>query len=110
MNGRNPPVSAILIWLTVVVVWFGGVVLGRRQGRFACGILVTAFVPVGALQALNPAGMVARHNLDRMEELGGVDAEYLGSLGSDAAPLLLARLGEMPPEEQCVVAGGLVRR
>lgn len=102
--------TAVLVWLTVLVLWFGVTVLTGRRDRFAFGALVTAFGLVGALQALNPAGMVARHNLDRMEELGGVDAEYLGSLGSDAAPVLLARFDELPAEAQCVVAGGLVRR
>ena len=101
-------VTAVLVWLTVVVVWFGATVLSGRRDRFAFGGLVTAFVLVGALQLINPAGLVARHNLDRMAELGEVDVEYLGSLGSDAAPLLLARLDELSDEEQCLVASRLL--
>jgi len=100
--------TAALVWLTVVVVWFGATVLSGRRDRFAFGGLVTAFVLVGALQLINPAGLVARHNLDRIEELGGVDVEYLGSLGSDAAPLLLDRLDELSDEEQCLVASRLL--
>jgi len=100
--------TAILVWLTVVVVWFGATVLSGRRDRFAFGGLVTAFVLVGALQLINPAGMVTRHNLDRMAELGGVDVEYLGSLGSDAAPLLLSRLDELSDEAQCLVANKLL--
>ena len=101
-------VTAALVWLTVVVVWFGATVLSGRRDRFAFGALVTAFALVGALQLINPAGLVARHNLDRIGELGGVDVEYLGSLGSDAAPLLLARLNELSEEAQCVVANRLL--
>ena len=101
-------VTAVLVWLTVVVVWFGATVLSGRRDRFAFGGLVTAFVLVGALQLINPAGLVARHNLDRMAELAEVDVEYLGSLGSDAAPLLLARLDELSDEEQCLVASRLL--
>ena len=71
-------VTAALVWLTVVVVWFGATVFSGRRDRFAFGGLVTAFVLVGALQLINPAGLVARHNLDRIAELGGVDVEYLG--------------------------------
>jgi uncharacterized protein DUF4153 len=100
--------TAILVWLTVVVIWFGATVLSGRRDRFAFGGLATAFVLVGALQVINPAAMVARHNLDRSEELGGVDVEHLGSLGSDAAPLLVSRLGELPREAQCVVASRLL--
>jgi hypothetical protein len=102
-------VSAVLVWLTVVVLWFGATVLSGRRDRFAFGGLVTAFVLVGALQLMNPAGLVARHNLDRVVELGGVDVDYLGSLGSDAAPLLLGRLSELPDEAQCLVATRLLR-
>jgi len=101
-------VTAVLAWLTGVVVWFGATVFSGRRDRFAFGVVVTAFVLVGALQFINPAGLVARHNLDRIEELGGVDADYLGELGSDAAPLLIARLSELPDEPQCVVAKRLL--
>ena len=102
-------VTAVLVWLTVVVLWFAATVFSGRRDRFAFGGLVTAFILVGALQLINPAGLVARHNLDRIAELGGVDVEYLGSLGSDAAPLLLARLDELPDEAQCPVASQLLR-
>ena len=101
-------VTAVLVWLTVVVVWFGATVFSGRRNRFAFGGLGTAFVLVGALHAMNPAGMVARHNLDRMAELGGVDVEYLSSLGSDAAPTLIARLEEFSEYEQCLVASRLL--
>jgi hypothetical protein len=102
--------TAVLVWLTVVVLWFGATVFSGRRDRFAFGGLVTAYVLVGALQLINPAGLVARHNLDRIEELGGVDADYLGSLGSDAAPLLVERLGELSDEAQCRVASRLLRQ
>ena len=103
-------VTAVLVWLTVIVIWFGVTVFSGRRDRFAFGGLVTAFVLVGALQFINPAGLVARHNLDRIAQLGGVDVEHLGSLGSDAAPLLIARLDELPDEEQCLVARRLLHQ
>jgi hypothetical protein len=103
-------VTATLVWLTLVVVWFGATVFSGRRHRFAFGGLVTAFVLVGTLQLIDPAGLVARHNLDRTAELGGVDADYLGTLGSDAAPLLVARLDELPGEAQCLVASRLLRQ
>jgi hypothetical protein len=102
-------VTAILIWLTAVLVWFGTTVFSRRRDRFAFGALASAFVLVGSLQIIDPAGLAARHNLDRIEELGGVDAEHLGSLGADAVSLVVARLGELSDEGQCVVARRLLR-
>jgi two-component system sensor histidine kinase BaeS len=62
------------------------------------------------LQVINPAGLVARHNLDRISELDEVDARYLGSLGSDAAPLLIARIDELADDEQCWLANRLLRQ
>jgi len=103
-------VTAVLAWLTVLLIWFGTTVFSGRRNRFAFGGLVTAFTLVTALQLINPAGLVARHNLDRIHELGEVDADYLSQLGSDAAPLLVARLGELPPEAQCVVATRLLHQ
>ncbi len=107
MIDRALPVTAILA--AGIGMGFGATVFSGRRDRFAFGGLVTAFVLVGALQLINPAGLVARHNLDRIAELGGVDVDYLGSLGSDAAPLLVARLSELSDEAQCLVASRLLR-
>lgn len=103
-------VIAILVWLAAVVVWFGATVLGGQRERFAFGSLASAFVLVGALQVMNPAGMVANHNLDRMSEAGGIDTAHLASLGSDAAPILADRLDELPPAAQCWVAIRMIDR
>lgn len=100
--------TAILFWLTTVVAWFGATVLTGRRDRFVSGALVTAFALVGALQVVNPAGWVTRHNLDHAESLGGVDVRYLTSLGSDAVPILVTRLGELSGEDQCLVATRLL--
>ncbi len=102
--------TAVLAALTVVVVWFGATVLSGHRDRFAFGALTTAYALIGALQILDPVGLVTRHNLDRSSELGGIDAQYLASLGSDAAPLLVARLDELPREAQCTVASRLIRQ
>ena len=100
--------TAVLVWLTVIVIWFGVTVFSGRRDRFAFGGLVTAFLLVGALQIINPAGLVARHNLDRIAQSFEVDMEHLSSLGSDAAPILIARLDELPEEAQCLVASRLL--
>ena len=102
-------VTAMLAWLTVLLVWFGVTVLGGRRDRFVFGALAAGFVMVGALQFLDPAGLAARHNLDRAGELE-VDADHLVTLGSDAVPLVIARFDELPGEARCRVAKGLLRR
>ena len=103
-------VTAILVWLTAIVLWFGATVLSGRRDRFMFGVLTSGFLLVGSLQVLDPTGRVVRHNLDRITELEEVDAAYLSTLGSDAAPILVDRLGELPTEAQCVVANSLIRK
>ena len=102
--------TALLVWLTVVLIWFWATVSSGRRDRFAFGGLVSAFVFLGVLHIIDPAGLTARHNLDRVDATIEVDAEYLASLGSDAAPYLLTHLDELPEESQCLVAGRLLDR
>ncbi|NNF27108.1 MAG: DUF4173 domain-containing protein [Gemmatimonadetes bacterium] len=98
-----------LVALTALLLWFGATVLSGRAHRFSFGVLVTGYLLVAALQIMNPAGLVVRHNLDRSVALGGVDVEYLASLGSDATPGLVARIAELDGDEQCLVAERLLR-
>lgn len=96
-------VTAVLVALTLVVLWLGATVFSGRRDRFAFGALSIAFLLVGSLQVINPAGLVTEHNLDHMDELGGVDVHYLTSMGSDAVPHLLERLPELATEDRCLV-------
>lgn len=95
--------TAVLVALAMVVLWLGATVFSGRRDRFAFGALGIAFLLVGSLQIINPAGLVTAHNLDHMEELGGVDVHYLTAMGSDAVPHLIERLPELTPEDRCLV-------
>lgn len=103
-------VTSVLVALTLVVLWLGATVFSGRRNRFAFGALVIAFVLVGSLQVINPAGLVTKHNLDHMAELGGVDVHYLTAMGSDAVPHLVERLPELAPDEQCIVTRRLMEK
>ena len=83
-------VTAFLIWLTVVMLWFAATVLLGKRGPFAFGALVSAFALVGALHVVNP------------------DAAYLSSLSSDAVPELLQGLDGPPSEARCLVSRRLL--
>lgn len=102
--------TAILCWLTIALLWYGVTVFSGRRERFIFGVIVSAYLTLGTLLVINPAAMVARHNLDHMATLGELDAEYLARLGSDAAPVLVARMDALPPAAQCVIATSLLRR
>ena len=115
-------VTAFLVWLTVVVLWFAATVLRGRRGHFAFGALVSTFALVGALQVVNPDALIARTNISRAEEgtsvipgtrsgvpaLASIDVAYLNSLSSDAAPVLLEGLGRLPEAARCHIARRLL--
>jgi hypothetical protein len=110
--------TTILIWLALLVVLFGLTVLRGRRAPFASGALVSGFALVALLHILNPAAFAARSQLDRAASPveGGpvmglqVDSRYLASLGSDAAPILVERLEELPEADRAVVAERLLSK
>jgi two-component system, OmpR family, sensor histidine kinase BaeS len=78
--------------LVVVVVMVAGVLgAGRWVPRAA---LVTGALAVLGLAVVNPDAWVAGRNLDRYEQTGRLDVDYLASLSADAAPVIERRLPE----------------
>jgi signal transduction histidine kinase len=82
--------------LAVAVLGIAG--LARWLPRVA---LVSAAVGLLGLAAVNPDAWVAGRNIDRYEETGRLDLDYLQTLSADAAPVVVERL----PEEvsRCVL-------
>ena len=107
--------TIFMAWLAVVLVWFLLTVLRGRRYRFAFGALVTGFAAILLINVMNPDALIARTNLDRLEEGKRFDAYYLTTLSADAAPALFDALPEIP-EERLLIQGdfsveqALVRR
>jgi signal transduction histidine kinase len=75
-------------WLGVVVlaVALAGMVRwGTWVPRFA---FVTGVIGLLGIAAINPDAWIARHNIDRYEQSGKLDWQYLATLSSDAVPTL----------------------
>ncbi len=75
-------------WLGVVVlaVAVSGLVRWATWvPRFA---LVTGVVGLLGIAAVNPDDLIARHNIERYEETGKIDADFLATLSDDAVPVL----------------------
>jgi len=110
--------TAVLAWLALLLLWFGATVLRGRRARFAFGGLVSTYGLLALLLAANPAAYAARSHLDRASSEGvapvgpheTLDTRYLASLGSDAAPVLVARLDELGEAGGCRVARSLLDR
>jgi hypothetical protein len=81
-------VVTIELWLGVVflLVAAAGV---RMTGRWLPhAVLVAGVVALLGLAALNPERLVADRNIDRFEQTGQLDAEYLSRLSTDIDPAL----------------------
>lgn len=98
-------------WITLVAAWFAATVLRGRRAQFALPVLLSALAGVALLGVGNPDAFIARHNLERARATQRpVDISYLMSLGADAVPPVLGALGELPIEDQGVVACRLLER
>jgi hypothetical protein len=109
---------AVLLWLALLVVWFGATVLRGQRRPFAFGATVSGFGLIAFLHLSNPTAFAARSHLDRARaaqevEFGSaasLDVTYLASLGSDATPILVDRIHELPEVAQGEVASRLLSR
>jgi hypothetical protein len=81
-------VSVFESWLGVLVVLVlaAGVTL-RGQWVPRAALVIGAVLLLG-LAALNPDAYIARQNIDRFQQTGRVDWNYLAGLSADAAPAL----------------------
>ncbi len=87
-------------WLGVVVlaVMLSGLAL--RAGWLARFAVVSGCVALVGIAAINPDAWIANRNLDRFEETGKVDWDYLRGLSDDAVPAILERPLE---QRQCAL-------
>ncbi len=99
--------AAFLVWIGLVALWFGATVLRDRRRHFTAPVVVSVFLGVTAMAALNPQARIAGANLSHE---GPVDAPYLATLGADAVPALLRALPALPPEVRCTLAPALLER
>lgn len=91
-------------------VWLGAVFLLvaiagiRMTGRWLPrAVLVAGVLALLGLAALNPERLIADRNIDRFEQTGALDAEYLSGLSSDIEPAL----GRLPEHVRvCVRSHG----
>ena len=99
--------TAFMLWIFTVLVWF---LLRGRRARFAFGALVTGFIAIALLNALDPDAFIVRTNVARMEADKAFDAPYLASLSADAVPPLLDALPTMNEDDRQTVQSQLSRR
>ena len=95
--------TAFMLWMFAVLLWFILTVLRDRRDRFAFGALISGFLAVASLNAINPDDVTVRANVERYEAGKKLDAAYLASLSADAVPALmdsLAKIGDRRLHEE----------
>jgi hypothetical protein len=95
-------VITIELWLAVVFILVA-VAGSRMRGRWLPrAILIAGAVALLGLAALNPERLIADRNIDRFQQTGLLDVDYLSTLSADIDPAL-HRLPD--PVRACVTAG-----
>jgi hypothetical protein len=101
-------VSAILLWLTLVLGWLLVTVLRDHAERFVPGAVAAGFLIVAGLHLLNPDALVVRTNLARATEALPFDTYYASRLSADAVPALLDGLDTLPLAQRQELAAHLL--
>lgn len=89
--------TVFMVWISMVLLWFVLTVLRSRRDRFAFGALVAGFAAILAINAMNPDALIAKTNIDRMQDGKRFDAYYVTTLSADAVPVIvesLPKIGE----------------
>ncbi|TDC86013.1 DUF4173 domain-containing protein [Actinomadura sp. 7K507] len=102
--------TRLRLWVHAFELWLGAVVVlvavaGVVKGRVAWlprMVAASGAVAMIALVSINPDGFIAEHNVQRFEETGKLDIDYLRDLSADAVPAL-DRLPE--PQRSCALRG-----
>ena len=102
--------TAFMAWVASVLAWFVLTVLLGRRDRFAFGALLAGFAAIALINLVNPDALIARVNLERMEEGERFDASYLTLLSADAAPVLLDALPRLENADRRTVEEDLRAR
>jgi hypothetical protein len=91
--------TIFMFWISVVLVWFVLTVMRSHRDLFAFGALVAGFAAILAINAMNPDALIAKTNIDRLQEGKRFDPYYLTTLSADAIPVIvqsLPQIGQKP--------------
>ncbi len=98
---------AVLVWVALVLGWFGWTVLRDARHRFAPGVLALSAAWLLAFNAANPERWIVRTNLARAESGKEFDVAYHVKLSGDAVPALLAGASRLGPAIEAALLEGL---
>lgn len=89
---------AVLIWVALMLAWFGFTVLRGARQKFAPGVLVISALWLGGLNLSNPERWIVETNVRRAERGLEFDAAYHATLSVDARRALEKAVTRLTPE------------
>lgn len=101
-------VSAFMLLLFFVFIWFCLTVLRGKRLRFLPGSVVLSLLSVVLLHIVNPDAWIMRVNLDRALEGKAFDSAHAASLSADGLPVLAGRFSELNEAQQQELQKGIV--
>ena len=96
--------TVFMLWLAVLFLWFTATVLRGRREYFAFGAVMTGFLAIGALLAINPDRLITRVNVEQALAGRNFDDTYIGSLSADAVPEMIAALPKLNQSQRKALA------
>ncbi len=102
--------ATVMLWVGLVLAWFGGTVLRGHREHFVLGGLVAGFVVLALLNVANPEALVARTNLRRAAAGAELDIDYFARLGADAMPALHQEASRLSQDQRCLIVQHLSER
>jgi hypothetical protein len=87
--------TIFMVWISVVLIWFVLTVMRSHRDHFAFGALVASLAAILAINAMNPDALIAKANIDRLQEGKRFDPYYLTTLSADAVPVIVSALPEI---------------
>ena len=81
-------VITIEVWLGAVFLLVAAAGIRMSAQWLPRAVLVAGVLALLGLAALNPERLIADRNIDRFEQIGALDAEYLSTLSADIDPAL----------------------
>lgn len=99
-------VHAFELWLGLVIVLVAAAGVRLWTGWLPRTVAASGALGLLLLAAVDPDALVARHNVERFEATGRIDASYLSGLSADAVPVL----DDLPDPYRSRVLGPIAAR
>jgi hypothetical protein len=102
--------AAILIWISLTLFLFCVTVLRGKRNLLPFAMIVSGYVVLIGLNAVNPDALVARINITRLSIDGKCDTKYSFHLSADAVPVFLGAMSGLDTVKRSDLAEGLLQR